>query len=65
MRSAAAVLEKNYNLKPSDYTAVPGNEGQLVRSDIDAASLRAVTVASVPDLKLQKPNSRDRSPASR
>jgi NitT/TauT family transport system substrate-binding protein len=54
---AAAVLEKNYGLKPSDYTPVPGNEGQLVsflqRGDIDAASLRAVTIASVPDLKLQ------------
>jgi len=55
---AAAVLEKNYGLKRSDYVAVPGNEGQLVqflqRGDIDAASLRAVTIASVPDLKLQK-----------
>jgi ABC-type nitrate/sulfonate/bicarbonate transport system substrate-binding protein len=54
---AAAVLEKNFGLKPSDYTPVGGNEGQLVaflqRGDIDAASLRAVTVASVPDLKLQ------------
>jgi NitT/TauT family transport system substrate-binding protein len=55
---ARAVLEKNYGLKSSDYTAIPGNEGQLVqflqRGDIDAASLRAVTIASVPDLKLQK-----------
>jgi ABC-type nitrate/sulfonate/bicarbonate transport system substrate-binding protein len=54
---AAAVLERNYGLKAGDYTAVPGNEGQLVqflqRGDIDAASLRAVTIASVPDLKLQ------------
>jgi NitT/TauT family transport system substrate-binding protein len=54
---AAAVLERNFGLKPSDYTPVPGNEGQLVqylqRGDIDAASLRAVTLASVPDLKLQ------------
>jgi NitT/TauT family transport system substrate-binding protein len=54
---AAAVLERNYGLKLSDYTAVPGNERQLVqflqRGDIDAASLRAVTIASVPDLKLQ------------
>jgi ABC-type nitrate/sulfonate/bicarbonate transport system substrate-binding protein len=53
----AAVLEKNFGLKPSDYTPVGGNEGQLVqllqRGDIDAASLRAVTIASVPDLKLQ------------
>jgi ABC-type nitrate/sulfonate/bicarbonate transport system substrate-binding protein len=53
----AAVLEKNFGLKPSDYTPVGGNEGQLVqflqRGDVDAASLRAVTIASVPDLKLQ------------
>jgi len=53
----AAVLEKNFGLKPSDYTPVGGNEGQLVqflqRGDVDAASLRAVTIASVPDFKLQ------------
>jgi len=54
---AAAVLEKNFGLKPTDYTPIGGNEGQLVRllerGDIDAASLRAVTIASVPDFKLQ------------
>jgi ABC-type nitrate/sulfonate/bicarbonate transport system substrate-binding protein len=54
---AAAVLERNYGLKTSDYIAVPGNEGQLVqylqRGDIDTASLRAVTIASVPGLKLK------------
>jgi ABC-type nitrate/sulfonate/bicarbonate transport system substrate-binding protein len=54
---AAAVLERNHGLTKSDYTAVPGNEGQLVQflqqGDIDVASLRAVTIASVPDLKLQ------------
>jgi ABC-type nitrate/sulfonate/bicarbonate transport system substrate-binding protein len=53
----AAVLEKNFGLKPSDYTPVGGNEGQLVsflqRGDVDAASLRAVTIASIPDFKLQ------------
>jgi ABC-type nitrate/sulfonate/bicarbonate transport system substrate-binding protein len=54
---AATVLERNYGLKRSDYTAVPGNEGQLLQflqqGEIPAASLRAVTLASVPDLKLQ------------
>src|SRR5262249_13181253 len=39
------------------YTPIGGNEGQLVRllerGDVDAASLRAVTLASVPELKLQ------------
>lgn len=55
---ATAVLERNHGIKPTDFTAVPGNEGQLVqfltRGDIDAAALRAVTIASVPDLKLQR-----------
>jgi ABC-type nitrate/sulfonate/bicarbonate transport system substrate-binding protein len=54
---AAAVLEHNYGLKTTDYIPIPGNEGRLVQflqqGDIDAASLRAVTIASVPDLKLQ------------
>jgi ABC-type nitrate/sulfonate/bicarbonate transport system substrate-binding protein len=53
----ATVLEKNYGLKPTDYTPIGGNEGQIVRlldrGDVDAASLRAVTLSSVPDLKLQ------------
>lgn len=53
----AAVLERNFGLKPTDYIPVGANEGQIVqflqRGDIDAASLRAVTIASVPDLKLQ------------
>ncbi len=47
---AAAVLEKNYGIKPTDYTPVPGNEGALVRllaqGSVDAASLRAVTLAT-------------------
>jgi ABC-type nitrate/sulfonate/bicarbonate transport system substrate-binding protein len=54
---AAAVLEHNVGLKTNDFTPIPGNEGRLVQfleqGDIDAASLRAVTIASVPDLKLQ------------
>jgi ABC-type nitrate/sulfonate/bicarbonate transport system substrate-binding protein len=53
----AALLERNYGIKTSDFTAVPGNEGQLVqflqRGDVDAASLRAVTLASVPELKFK------------
>jgi ABC-type nitrate/sulfonate/bicarbonate transport system substrate-binding protein len=54
----AAVLERNFGLKPTDYTPIGGNEAQLVqflqRGDIDAAALRAVTLVSVPDLKLHK-----------
>jgi NitT/TauT family transport system substrate-binding protein len=53
----AGVVYCILGLKPSDYTPVGGNEGQLVRllerGDVDAASLRAVTLASVPELKLQ------------
>jgi NitT/TauT family transport system substrate-binding protein len=53
----SAVLERDFGIRTSDFTAVPGNEGQLVqflqRGDVDAAALRAVTIASVPDLKLQ------------
>jgi NitT/TauT family transport system substrate-binding protein len=47
---AAAVLERNHGIKPSDFTPVPGNEGRLVQflqqGDIDAASLRAVTLGA-------------------
>ena len=54
---ASSVLDHNYNLTRSAYTAVPGNEGPLLRllqrSDVDAAALRAVTIASVPDMKLR------------
>ena len=55
---AAAVLERNFGLKRGDFTPVGGNEAQLVqfleRGDIDAASLRAVTIATLPGLKLTK-----------
>ncbi len=53
----AALLERNVGIRTSDFVAVPGNEGQLVqflqRGDVDVAALRAVTIASVPELKLQ------------
>ncbi|MBK5962420.1 nitrate ABC transporter substrate-binding protein [Rhodoplanes elegans] len=52
-----SLLEKNQGLKRSDFTAVPGNEGRLLQflsqGDIDAAALRAVTLASVTDVKLK------------
>ncbi|MDC7785526.1 ABC transporter substrate-binding protein [Rhodoplanes sp. TEM] len=55
---STSVLEKNHGLKRSDYTAVAGNEGRLLQflsqGDIDAAALRAVTIASVPDMKLKR-----------
>ncbi|RAI39307.1 ABC transporter substrate-binding protein [Rhodoplanes roseus] len=52
-----ALLEKNQGLKRTDFTAVPGNEGRLLQflsqGDIDVAALRAVTLASVSDIKLK------------
>src|SRR5207248_2371702 len=40
---AAAILERNYGLTTSNFTAVPGNEAPLVnflaRGDIDAAAI--------------------------
>jgi NitT/TauT family transport system substrate-binding protein len=52
-----ALLERKFGIKTSDFTAVPGNEGQLVqflqRGDVDAAALRAVTIAYVPELRMQ------------
>ncbi|MFJ5487298.1 ABC transporter substrate-binding protein [Hansschlegelia beijingensis] len=54
----AAILEKNYGFKPGDYTQVPGNDPRLaqflVQKDIDAASLRTVTLALIKDVKLRK-----------
>lgn len=46
---AAALLEGNYGLKPSDYSVVPGNEPRLVQflaqGDVEASALRGMTVA--------------------
>ncbi|MEE7439072.1 ABC transporter substrate-binding protein [Methylobacterium oryzae] len=55
---AAAILETNHGLKPADYQAVPGNDSRLaqflVQKDIDAAALRTVTLALLPDVKLRR-----------
>lgn len=54
----SAILEKNYGFKPSHYEGVPGNDPRLaqflVQKDIDAAALRTVTLALLPDVKLRK-----------
>lgn len=46
------ILDNNYDLAVDDYAIVPGNEGQLsqllVRGDLDASSLRSVTIAQMP-----------------
>jgi NitT/TauT family transport system substrate-binding protein len=54
---AAALLENNYGLKPSDYTVVPGTEPRLaqflIQKEIDAAALRSTTVAQMNEVKLR------------
>jgi ABC-type nitrate/sulfonate/bicarbonate transport system substrate-binding protein len=52
---ATAILEKNYGLKPSDYTVVPGNESRLAQflaqKEIDVAAIRSVTIATMDEVK--------------
>ena len=54
----AAILENNYGLKKEDYTGVPGNESRLAQfiaaKDIDAASIRSVTIAQIDNVKLRQ-----------
>jgi NitT/TauT family transport system substrate-binding protein len=54
----SAILIKNYGMKESDFQAVPGNDPRvaqfLVQKDIDAAALRTVTLALLPEVKLKK-----------
>ncbi len=54
----AAILENNYGMKKDDYTAVPGNESRLAQfiaqKDIDAASIRSVTIAQIDNVKLRE-----------
>jgi len=54
----AAILVKNYGMAQSDFEAVPGNDSRLaqflVQKNIDAAALRTVTIALLPDLELRK-----------
>ena len=55
---AIALLEGNYGLKASDYTAVPGNEPRLAQfltqGEVQAAALRVTTVAQLNEVKLRK-----------
>ncbi len=54
----SAILAENYGLKPDAYQSVPGNDPRLAQflaqKDIDAAALRTVTIALLPDAKLRK-----------
>lgn len=53
----SAILVKNYGMSPSDFEAVPGNDSRLAQflaqKNIDAAALRTVTIALLPDMKLR------------
>ncbi len=55
---ALALLEGNYGLRGSDYTAVPGNEPRLAQfltqGEVQAAALRVTTVAQLNEVKLRK-----------
>lgn len=54
----SAILVNNYGMQTADFQAVPGNDSRLAQflaqKDIDAAALRTVTLALLPDLKLKK-----------
>ena len=53
----ASILAKNYGINPDDYKMAPGNDTRLAQflgqKEIDAASLRTVTLALLPDLKVR------------
>ena len=52
-----AIMDNNFGLKPFDYTVAPGNEGRLAQfltqKDVDAASIRSVTIAQMDEVKLR------------
>ena len=55
---ATAILEHNFGLKPGAYSVAPGNEARLaqflVQKEIDAASIRSVTIAQMQETKLRR-----------
>jgi len=55
---ATAILENNFGLKAGDYSVAPGNEGRLaqflIQKEIDAASIRSVTIAQMQEAKLRR-----------
>lgn len=54
---AAAILDQNFNIKPNEFTVVPGNEARLAQflsqREIDAAVIRSVTIAQMDEVKLR------------
>ena len=55
---ATAILEHNFGLKPGTYSVAPGNEARLaqflIQKEIDAASIRSVTIAQMQETKLRR-----------
>lgn len=53
-----AILDNNFGIKPGEYNVAPGNEGRLaqflLQKEIDAASIRSVTIAQMRELKLRR-----------
>jgi ABC-type nitrate/sulfonate/bicarbonate transport system substrate-binding protein len=53
-----AILERNFGIKPNEYSVAPGNEAQLAQfltqKDVDASVLRSVTLAQMSDVKLRR-----------
>ena len=55
---ATTILEHNFGLKPGSYSVAPGNESRLaqflIQKEIDAASIRSVTIAQMQETKLRR-----------
>lgn len=55
---ATAILEHNFGLKSGSYSVAPGNESRLaqflIQKEIDAASIRSVTIAQMQETKLRR-----------
>lgn len=55
---ATTILEHNFGLKPGSYSVAPGNEPRLaqflIQKEIDAASIRSVTIAQMQETKLRR-----------
>jgi ABC-type nitrate/sulfonate/bicarbonate transport system substrate-binding protein len=53
-----SILERNFGLKPGDYSIAPGNETRLsqflIQKEIDAAAIRSVTIAQLREARLRK-----------
>ncbi|HEX2387421.1 MAG TPA: ABC transporter substrate-binding protein [Candidatus Binatia bacterium] len=53
-----AILERNFGIKPNEYSVAPGNEAQLAQflaqKNVDASVLRSVTLAQMTDVKLRR-----------